>query len=341
MPSASERTSTISRGLVRFSSGGAILCFHSLTTPQLTSESLVNVPLARFVSMVRAIKRVAHIVPLAELIETHQNGRPTGGAVALSFDDAYASLLLIEDIVRAERMPITVFVTTDSAENGAHFWWDRVEDLFSRVTPERWRIFEHEIGLPLDYKRGQPAEFGPLRPFRQWILADHQGRCPDHIERALARLEAEHGFRTLHRSMTFSELAAISRVPLVDFGVHTRTHPVLPLLDRTEFESEVGGAFQLLQARLPRVSPILAIPFGLFDHNTAAWARGSGMIASLTLAGRTLRGYAGDEGFPRFCLTRREPTWKLLLRTTGVAERILSTRMEGGPGYPPLPSATT
>jgi peptidoglycan/xylan/chitin deacetylase (PgdA/CDA1 family) len=327
--------------LVRFSTGGSLLCFHSLTTAELPSEGLVNLPLHHFISLCRRIKPVTTFVPLAEILEQHRHGRSTGGAVALTFDDAYAALLLAIPFIRAERLPLTVFVTTGAAEGGRRFWWDRVDDLFPRIAPGRWRVFEDTLGVPDAYRSGQPRELGPLRPLRQWVLAEHKGRWSEALEAPLKQLETEAGFETPHRSMDYRELAQLSAESTVDFGVHTVTHPVLPLLDAAEFRAEVGGAYDVLRERLPRVHPVLAIPFGLHDALTAGRSKDAGMTDCLTLAGRTLQGFPSDGGLPRFCLTRNEPGWKLALRVTGAAERFLGKRLEGGRSYPDLPSPTS
>ena len=289
----------------------------------------------------QAVGRVARIVPLAELVETHSRGLPTGGAVAITFDDAYASLLKADGFIRTARIPVTVFVTNHAARTGGQFWWDRIDDLFPLVSADRWAQFENEVGLPESYRRNQPREFGPLRPLRQWILAEHLGRSSEPLDAALRRLETETGKPTVHRSMSFDELEQFGKNSLVDFGVHTLTHPVLPLLSPDQFQAEVGGSWEQLNARLPRVLPCLAIPFGLFDERTARLARDAGMASCLSLAERTWGGYPATEALPRFALTNREAAWKLVLRVTGIAERLFSKRMAGGAGYPDLPSPAT
>jgi peptidoglycan/xylan/chitin deacetylase (PgdA/CDA1 family) len=281
---------------------------------------------------------VARIVPLAELIETHSRGRPTGGAVAITFDDAYVSLVQADEFLREARVPVTVFVTNEAARTGGRFWWDRIDDLFPLVSPGRWAQFENDVGLPESYRRNQPRELGPLRPLRQWILAEHRGRSTATLDAALHLLETETGKPSVHRSMSFEELEQFAKNPLVDFGVHTLTHPVIPLLPTDEFHGEVGGSWDGLRARLPRVLPCLAIPFGLFDDATARLARDSGMTSSLSLAARTWRDYPPTGALPRFALTNREAAWKLVLRVTGLAERLFPRRMAGGAGYPDLPS---
>ena len=172
------------------------------------------------------------------------------------------------------------------------------------------------------------------------MLATHQGRWPTELESHLAQLETEAGFSTPHRAMSFPELQELAVIPGVEFGVHTRTHPVLPLLSPGEFLTEVQGCYRELQDLLPRVRSILAIPFGLFDAHTGSLSRESGMSASLTLANRTWDGYGQDEPLPRFGLNRGEKPWKLMLRVSGWLERILGPAANAR-GYPQLPSPTS
>lgn len=311
-----------------------ILAYHSVTSADLPSASAMNVPEGELVSAIETIRRVAEIVPLRTVVERHRAGRSTRGLVALTFDDAYAALpsVMGHYFARAA-VPITVFVTTAATDSGATFWWDRIDDLFPRVSADRWRAFEDVVGVPSAYRAGQPAEFGPLRPLRQWVLAEYRGRWPRHLEEPLSALEREYGVTTRHRAMTWAELAAFTASGLVDVGVHTVSHPVLPLLDDTELEFEITECHKSILSRVPAAVPVLAIPFGLYDERTVRLARNMGMSASLTLANRSLRGVGIDEALPRLSMGRGLRRWKFLMRL--LVPRRPPTR------YPALPSATT
>jgi len=122
--------------------------------------------------------------------------------------------------------------------------------------------------------------------------------------------------------------------------VHTLSHPVLPLLTDHDLGREISAAYQILREHLSGAVPILAVPFGLFDERTLNAARAAGMEASLTLAGTTLKRYAGRDDLPRFCLCRQDRATKLRARLTGLFDldrwwRVAARR------YPALPSATT
>ena len=328
--------------LIRLRSGGAILCFHGVTSTDAPAVGVVHVSLDKLEAIIALAREIGDLVPLRELLQRHRAGRSTASLVAVTMDDAYVSLLTVaRDFLERDAVPLTVFVVGDAATTGATFWWDRVDDLFSRVSPQRWRAFENACGVPDTYRRGQPGQFGPLRPLRQWILASYAGRWPRALEPALRALEEETGNRTTQRSMTFDELDRFRQLPSVDVGVHTHSHPVLPLLGDAELRREVAGAYHALRERVPQAVPVLAIPFGLFDHRTVVTARECGMTASLTLVERTLRNHEDNNHVPRFCISRQDSTAKLRVRLAGLMERPHWWRAFPGRVYPALPSPTT
>jgi peptidoglycan/xylan/chitin deacetylase (PgdA/CDA1 family) len=328
--------------LCRFASGGAILSCHSITTPELPAEGDAHLPLEAFESLVRVARCLGQVVPLSDLVRRHLQGLSTSGLIAVTLDDAYAALgTEFRDVISRRNIPITVFVVSQAAATGATFWWDRIDDLFPRVAPDRWRTFETTCGLPEAYRRGQPRDYGPLRPLRQWVLAAYAGRWPDHLEPALCDLEQEVGWRTLHRSMTFDELEDLMATGLVEVGVHTMSHPVLPLLPDPDLRHEIVASHDALRERFGTILPVLAVPFGLYDGRTLHAARSAGMIASLTLAGETLAGGGPRDALPRLCLTRSDTRVRLALRLLGLP--ALKRSWAGGrlALYPDLPSPTT
>lgn len=326
---------------VNLSSAGSILCFHGLSSAPATPDS-PHVSAATLRMALAAAASAGRIISLRELVTRHHSGRSTRGLVALTFDDAYSSLLSADaEFLRTEGTPLTIFVTTEASRVGRPFWWDRLDELHQCCSAERWRAFEIACRLPDAFRTGQPVEYGPLRPIRQWILHEYKGRSPAHVDEALAALERELGVCTALRAMTFDELAQISESASVELGVHTTTHPVLPLLSDDEIRREVVSCFETLQEHFHKVVPVLAAPFGLFDRRSARIARSAGMLTTLTLGSRTLRASCGDEWLPRFCVCAGESNWKLQLRIVGAAERW--QRLRHGPAalFPALPSATT
>jgi peptidoglycan/xylan/chitin deacetylase (PgdA/CDA1 family) len=322
---------------------GAILCFHSVTTDEAPAEGSAHVTLNAFRSLIRTARTLGTLVPLSELTRRHAEARSTAGLVAVTLDDAYATLHgEFRKVVRREGIPISIFAVASAFAAPARFWWDRIDDLFPRVPANRWNQFERSCGLPAEYRRGQPKEHGPLRPLRQWLLARYAGRWPLELEPALAALEEETGFRTHQRPMTLEEMTDLARLPSVEIGVHTTSHPVLPLLSDQELTDEIAGCYDQLRQRFSSVLPILAIPFGLFDQRTLRLARAAGMDGSLTLAGSRIDCRSQENGWPRFCITSSDTPAKLALRLVGLPDLRRRWLGRSAPApFPDLPSATT
>jgi peptidoglycan/xylan/chitin deacetylase (PgdA/CDA1 family) len=324
--------------------GAAILCYHGVTGPHLPSFNLANIPIEEITQTLMALRNDRVIVPLGELLHRHAAGRSVSGLAAVTFDDAYQSLAeLLAPWLYNQGIPCSIFVTTNASRAGEAFWWDRVEDIYPRVTIERWRTFEDELGLPEDFRSGQPAIFGPIRPLRQYILAQFEGRWPSAHEEALRVLECEVGGGTLQRAMSFAELTSISKHGGVEIGVHTCTHPVLPLLSDADIVAEIGGCLEELRAKFDCTIPVLALPFGLFNSRVLRLASEAGVGASLTLANRLVRRRGTKTGIHRISMTRGSATWRRRLQWIGITEHLRALRDLGRATeqFPALPSTST
>jgi peptidoglycan/xylan/chitin deacetylase (PgdA/CDA1 family) len=326
----------------RFIRDGAILSFHSVTTPALPAAGAAHVSLDAFKDLIRGLRAFGELVPLSEFVRRRMQDRDTSGLIAITLDDAYAALAgEFRDFIASENIPITVFVITRAAEHGARFWWDRIDDLHPRIAPDRWQAFEAACELPESYRSGQPRMYGPLRPLRQWLLATYAGRWPSHLEPALDALEDEAGYRTGHRSMNLDELSALAALPQVEFGVHTLSHPVLPLLSDADLEREIAESHASLRERFPAALPILAVPFGLYDQRTLDAAHRAGMTRSLTLSGDLHELEPARHALSRFCVTAGDTWSSLALRLSGLRRFVRSCSGVRPPAYPELPSPSS
>lgn len=302
----------------------------------------MHVPLPLFETTITLAQLLGTVVPLRDLVTRHVAGRSTAGLIALTADDAYASLLAAEPFLKRTAVPFAVFVVSDALDTGRTYWWDRIDDVFPLARSDRWRRFEDECGLPAAYRHGQPVEEGPIRPMRQWLLAEHAGRWPEVLEAALARLESDVDGRTPQRSMTEAELAGFVARTGTQVGIHTLSHAVLPFLADEELVREIARCHADLRARFREILPYLAVPFGLFDARTLRLAAEAGMAASLTLAGATLgRPFEVEVGIPRFCVVREHTSGVVALKLSRVAALLNRLRGRNVTIYPPLPSPTT
>jgi peptidoglycan/xylan/chitin deacetylase (PgdA/CDA1 family) len=327
----------LSRIFRPFAQSGAILCYHGIATGGIRSP--IHHTVAELEAAVGVARDLGRIVPLSDFVSIHQSGRSTAGLFAITFDDAYRSLKAAAAFLRREQVPVTVFAVSDALEEGRVFWWDRVGSLLDRLTPGQTTALSDRWGIPAWFRdQWSGSDFLPGWELRQWVVARYAGRWPAELEETLRELEQPADLATTDRSMTWAELSEFAEAAPVEIGVHTRSHPALPLLTIAEQRQEIAGCYEALRNRFPATSAILAAPYGLFDGDTVAATRASGLQACLGLGERTLR-YGGSSGaLPRFCMMHPQSRIRLGPRFSGVFDRIRAWQGNGDAELPALPS---
>ena len=99
------------------------------------------------------------------------------------------------------------------------------------------------------------------------------------------------------------DIGKLKQNPLVGFGIHTRSHPVLKCLSDAEIHDEIAGSLDFYRSRIGDDAPMLSIPFGrLFkDYDERAIA-----IAKTLLIDIVLSAYGGGnaKGQPLYNIRR-------------------------------------
>jgi peptidoglycan/xylan/chitin deacetylase (PgdA/CDA1 family) len=319
-----------------FARSGAILCYHGIATGGIRSP--IHHEVSELEAAVGVARELGRTVPLRDFVRILKNGRSTAGLFAFTFDDAYASLQAAGAFLRREQLPVTVFAVSDALDAGRVFWWDRLGALLDKLTPDQTVTLSDRWGISASFqKRWSGSDFLPKWEFRQWIVARYAGRWPAELEETLREFEQPGPSTATDRSMTWEELSAFAGTGLVEVGVHTRSHPVLPLLTIDEQREEIAGCYEVLRGRFSVTVPVLAAPFGYFDGQTIAATRTSGLEACLGLGGRTLHYRGGSGALPRFCMMHPQSGVRLAPRLSGVFDRIRAWRGDGDADAPPVP----
>ena len=304
----------------RFAGSSCILCYHGIAD-SWAGTSPAHVAVTELLEATELCREFGEIVPLQDLVSRPSLPRSDKPLFALTFDDAYHSLLDAVALLERRAIPLTIFATTGALARGAAYWWDRIERAGSGLGPEQWQAFLDAVGCRTTtpgVREGVP----PGERLRDWILETWNGRWPTQLEPQLDALERSSGTATFQRSMTWDELASVSRLGNVEVGVHTVSHPSLPTLTPEEQAREIRASYEALSERSLPLRPFLAVPYGLYDETTLHAARSVGMQATLLLNNRTLRRNPGNGVFNRLSMTRGIPRWKQALRLAGVVERI-------------------
>ncbi|QDV89706.1 Polysaccharide deacetylase [Phycisphaerae bacterium RAS2] len=285
-----------------------VLLYHRVAELAADPQLLAVTP-QRFDEQLHALRRIARVVPLGELVRGVREGIVPDRAVAITFDDGYAdNLTHAAPLLQKHDAPATVFVTARGERVRHEFWWDDLERLLLHDAPLPTELslhvdgHEHAWSLP---DINQLPRFDsawnvlcdrPPRPRKALYLFLSKLLRPLCEVRRRAVLQSLATWANLpvdgrpsHATLTDAQLLQLSSDGLVEIGAHTVTHPVLANLSRDEQRFELEESRRRLEAVIGRPVTSLAYPFGCrmdFNDVTVDLAREAGYEFACANSGR-------------------------------------------------------
>ncbi|MDZ4287240.1 MAG: polysaccharide deacetylase family protein [Prosthecobacter sp.] len=231
----------------RFAGRGCVLTFHGLRPglrPAEVGDGSLHLPTSTFRAICADLAARSMVMPLREMAaKCHAGETLPDDAVAITFDDGYASNYEHAlPILKEFGLPATVFLATGFIDGEDMLWFQRVD-----------RAFQDQSSAELERK-----------------LAELK-RLPNTEMRAeVMELEARAGLTApqakdlpaIMRPMTWKQARAMRDTGLIEFGAHTRTHPILAQCTRDEQWQEIIQSRDRLQDELGPQPTLFAFPNG-------------------------------------------------------------------------------
>jgi peptidoglycan/xylan/chitin deacetylase (PgdA/CDA1 family) len=233
--------------------GGVILCYHNIVATPAgggVGEPGLHLDVERFRAQCAWLAAHYAVIPLPEFAARVRGGRSLRGVAAITCDDAYRGAVdLAWPILRAMRLPATLFVPTDvSAADG--FWWDDPE-VVDRTTPAQRQQWLSELGGDAVRIRG--------------AVPPRNGGPPE-----------------THRRADWARLREVAREGC-ELGVHSSSHRNLVGLADRELEREIRGSREELAAHTGVSARSFSYPYGLSDDRVRGAVRDAGYEVAVTL----------------------------------------------------------
>jgi peptidoglycan/xylan/chitin deacetylase (PgdA/CDA1 family) len=240
----------------RWQDGGLILCYHNVTSREHAAAGDPGLHLSsdRFEQQVRWLAAHYDVVSLGEFADRAAGTRTLRGTAAITFDDGYAGVFdHAVPVLKALRVPATVFVVAEAPGKSRGFWWDRPE-VVARITPERQRRWL------TDLRGDESAILSEIRD-------DAAGAAP---------------LPDSHRPADWATIRA-NVGGGVEIGAHSSTHRSLPALSDVELHHEIVTSRALIQQGAGVCPEFFAYPYGLSNARARALVREAGYRAGLVL----------------------------------------------------------
>jgi peptidoglycan/xylan/chitin deacetylase (PgdA/CDA1 family) len=203
-------------------------------------------------------------------------------ALAVTVDDGYRDFLLHGQPVFSQyEIPVTVYVVTGFLDGELWPWWDQLTYMFRRtqrtaisfagmdvlITGDLLRIID---GVAKVLKRlPSPERVAAIEELRRKLGVELPNRAPSEYE-----------------PLSWGEVRRLSAMG-VEFGCHTRTHPILSrVLDEAELREEIAGSKKRLDEQLGFPSLHFAYPNGTradYDERSVAAVKQCRFASAVTV----------------------------------------------------------
>jgi len=267
---------TLDRLVRRRNGRGLILLYHRVAALEIDPQLLCVEP-TRFAEHLEVLGDLTTPVPLSRIRDASAEAGPV--PVVVTFDDGYAdNLVSAAPMLKARRIPATIFVVSGLVGADREFWWDELE---------RALLVENEVPSSLELQLdGDVVRFG-LGDGRigdpRWNVLDETVPSPRQaayrvLARRLSGLDPlvrngvidelrrwagiSGGARATHRVLDEGGLRRLDALELVEVGAHTMSHPSLGMLSRERQRDEIRGSKRRLEDLLGQRISSFSYPFG-------------------------------------------------------------------------------
>ncbi|MFZ5953312.1 MAG: polysaccharide deacetylase family protein [Candidatus Rifleibacteriota bacterium] len=177
-------------------------------------------------------------------------------SVAFTLDDGYEDNYRVAfPLFTREKVPFTVFLTTDFPERKAVLWWYALEEILLKHD----KIDFLNFSLCTETKRQKSQAFNILR---RHILSLPEIDLKTFLEKVFEKFDVDVGFFVEKMALSWDQIKEMALSPLCSFGGHSISHRALNSLNQSDLIREIKDGNRLIEERIGKKIDFFAFPFG-------------------------------------------------------------------------------
>lgn len=295
-----------------------VLCYHSLGPDTDTIDAWTVTRAADFRDQIALLRQWFDIVSLGEALDPAMPTSRRPRAV-ITFDDGDIGLFThLLPIVKAEALPVTLYIATAQIESGQAYWFDRIMNALQNPGPTT---------ISLDLNGVRTWQVGPETGAARWmvisdILETLKTVSPERRERLTRTILEQAGpvqskFTPL-APLTVGQLQELGATPHVTIGAHSHCHNLLDQIPLDQAETSIQKSRDLLQNWTGQPVDHFAYPNGNHTPELGEAVRRAGFRSATILEG-TLSATTPPDPYaiPRVLVGRYDSLERLRLRFIG------------------------
>jgi peptidoglycan/xylan/chitin deacetylase (PgdA/CDA1 family) len=271
-----------------------ILMYHRVVEPEKTVQLLepgMYVTPNTFEAHIKFLKKHYKISTIKDIVPQYKKKEDEGSLepphCVLTFDDGWRDFYTnAYPLLKRYQIPATVFLPTDFIGSESWFWMDRLAYLISMCREDiLLDVMRRDIRKPITRQLSRLHGSSRARLDKAIQILKS---CPEEtIEETLSDLSAQWGIRAgppARAFLSWEEVEELSRSGFVEFGSHTASHQILPILDDNTVRHELDSSrSELINRRAvdPDFIPF-CYPNGNMDERIVKMVREAGYGAAVT-----------------------------------------------------------
>jgi peptidoglycan/xylan/chitin deacetylase (PgdA/CDA1 family) len=233
------------------------------------------------------LKRHFRVTPLSEIARALSAGELLPpSTLAITIDDGYRDILTEAfPVFQKWEIAATVYLISDFLDGVNWPWWDQVDFALKHTRKESVSICLNGDALEMSLKNGAQKEAAAEEITERIKRIPNRSRLSfmkdlgGTFEVDIPRQPPEEG-----APLTWNEARTLADAG-IEFGAHTKTHPILPNVEDTAtLQEEIAGSKARIEQELGRPVIHFCYPNGDWNDATEAVVKRSGFATTVTTA---------------------------------------------------------
>lgn len=227
--------------------------------PRENPFAIDTISVATFERQINLLQRYFRVVSLQQAVIEKAKGTIVPNTVCLTFDDGYKDNYdFAFPVLEKYNIPATIFLATDFIGRNRMLWHDRLLAILQRTKVERLTVEDAGI-INKDI-----STFTTRVQTAYKLLAWLKKFPPNVRDSRILEISQECGISEIpvqRIMLNWNEISKMNRNG-IEFGAHTKSHPILSLLHAKEIEEEIVGSQSVIENRLQTPVFSFAYPNG-------------------------------------------------------------------------------
>jgi peptidoglycan/xylan/chitin deacetylase (PgdA/CDA1 family) len=235
-----------------------VLLFHSVDKRNLSSlKNLGNIHPDLFEQCLLALSKYFVIVGLEDIIACINGADARKGTlIAITFDDGTKSYITdAVPVMEKLNIPSTCFLITEFTSDSSIYWRYLYNYCINRG---HGRSLADLISA--EYEESITKE--EIISFSRRNFTEEKNR--NIVSNILKKIVSESEYRQTEKDLFLSseDIEFLKKNPLVTFGIHTSTHPLMMNLSDDEIYKEISESLEFFKRNVKDDIPMFSVPFG-------------------------------------------------------------------------------